>query len=122
MRREDRAPAVACLDQPAVLWPVLRADCEDAQTATRRRRCCAYLPRSSDRSWLQTWTAPTGDTPSAVDREPGVNSANSDCWRNLHLRSANEERHAVFTPRAWSSTLLATQRSEGDAPSGEVSC
>jgi hypothetical protein len=34
--------------------------------------------------------------------------------------STNEERHALFTARAWSSALLAAQRSTGDAAATET--
>jgi len=50
MRREDRALALACLDQPAVLWSVFRAHREDAQTAIRRDRGCACFSGNADRT------------------------------------------------------------------------
>jgi len=68
MRREDRAAALACLDQPAILRRLWRARGSGASATARRDHCCTRFPRSADRTWIQTWATATSDSaPSRPD-------------------------------------------------------
>jgi hypothetical protein len=123
MRGKDRSPALASLDQPAILRPVCggiysgtdrardvrggrltghrRTDWtrDEATTATTRHRAFRQYTRSA--KFIKRACAGHGG-------------------RRLHLRRAHQERHTLLATRSWPSALLATQRRGSDAASGEV--
>lgn len=119
MRREDRPPALAHLDQQAVLRQVLPALCEDALVTTRLRDDRSRMFRNPDRSRLPARTATTRD--SAHSQYAYTESFTASRARaNLLMRCKNKERHTLLATRSWSSTLLATQGRGCNAAAGEI--
>lgn len=116
---EDRAAALACLDQPPFLRQVRTRVCEGELAQTVAFAVSAVALRCVAWTWLPSRAA-------AADHRThcAVTKANNDhrfsgneraasfsAYRGcLHLRRAHKERHPVFPPRTWTNTLLATQR------------
>jgi hypothetical protein len=116
---EDRTAALVCLDQSQVLRSVLSRVCEGALAQTVALAVSAFALRCADRAWLPP-------RPAAIDHRTHRAFAefNSDHEfshseraapvsgdrTGVHLRRTDKERHPVFPPRTWTSTLLATQR------------
>jgi len=122
MRRKDRAFTLACLDQPEVLRQVLGTFCENGLVAKCRRERDARVVRPCAWSRAQARTTSTRDsTYCDVDDANVISEPDAyHCRTTLHVRCANEERHALLETRSWSSALLATQRREGDAAPREA--
>src|SRR5262245_27583603 len=120
MRREDRATALAFMDQPQVLRRLFSWIVEGSVAATRLSDHHAFSRGNRIRPRLST------RTPAAGDRTAGsnLNSARStiacENRRGLYLRRAYEEGQALLPARSWSSALLATQRRAGDVAGGEA--
>ena len=122
MRRENRASALACLDQPEILRHVFRALREDALAS----RCVddgqSCVVGIDPWSRVQARATTSRYSPSCcIDSlEPDQIAHLQLPSNNLHVWCANEERHALLKTRSWSSALLATQRRESDAAAGEA--
>ena len=115
MRGKDHPPALAFLDQQAILRQVrgsIYASATRAKSVTGD--CCAGTWRT-DRTRSQTATAPAGHR--ATRQHTGNTErfhcahlrARNGCNRRLHLRRTDQERHTLLAPRPWASTLLAAQ-------------
>src|SRR5690349_17196166 len=123
---QDRAAPLVCLDQPPVLRQVLAQLCEVTMAAPHNLFMCAVTlrrprwprlpPRSSATNHRTTRTGTKlSDNQDFIKWSNAANSNSKRCSdddnrRRLHLRRAHKERHPVFSPRTWTSTLLATQR------------
>ncbi len=120
MWRQDRTPALACLDQPEVLrqvWPKFR---EDAVAATHLGYARSCLRWNVARARVSARTTAAGYSTDCHHVRAGSSSSSRDSRTALHMWSADEERNTVFATRAWTSALLAAQRSCGNAPCREV--
>ena len=115
MRREDRAAALACLDQPAILRPVLLARLGKTQRLQRVviTVVLIFLGVLIGRGCRRESPPLVIQRPVSI-QSPHAHSACGHKRRDLHLRRENKERHALFAARTWSSALLAAQRREGD--------
>ena len=126
MRGEDRPPALAFLDQQAILRSV-RGRIYATTTGAQGVSCDRFTwTGNTDRTRSQAATATTGHRashqhPSATER------IQCDCFHachgrsgHLHLRRPDQERHPLLAPRSWTSTLLATQRPTRNAPRREA--
>jgi len=125
MRGKDRPLALAFLDQQTILRPLLRAILAPASTATSNSSNRFAGRGSFARTRNQAAAATTSD------RAPGQHTGDaefsdrlgaSNSRRRLHLRRANQERNALLATRSWTSALLATQGSAGDAARRQVAC
>lgn len=114
MRREDRSPALAFLDQQTILRSMFRAILSLPDTAISVSSDRFNVGGSFNRARHQATSATTRD------RTAGQHTSDTkliDCERvcashsrrRLHLRRTNEERHTLLPTGPWSSTLLATQ-------------
>jgi hypothetical protein len=122
MRREDRAAALAVMDQSQVLRPVFSPIVKGRLAASRAFNNRSRAGRNSSGPRLPARTAAAGDrTARSISITNRHTASPTRCERTtLHLRRAHKERQAVLTPRAWSSSLLATQRRPCDVARGEV--
>ena len=116
---EDCAAALACLDQPAFLRQVRSRVCEDELAQAIAFVSSAFALRCADRTRLppralasdhRTRYAVTNINTQRGFGDDQRTATFSTDRRCLHLRRAHKERHPVFPPRTWTSTLLATQR------------
>ena len=122
MRRQNRAPALACLDQPEILRYVFRALREDALAPKCVDDAQSCVVGIDPRAGMQARANAACHSPSCcIDTLESVKHSIT-CYRrtNLHVWCANEERHALLKARSWSSAMLATQRRESDAAAGEA--
>jgi len=115
MRCKNRAPALACMDQPQVLRQVRARVCANVLGSTCAGRDGACVARADHRSHVAARTTTTGDSAHCYYKHI-ARAVASYCRTNLHLWCENEERHTVFKTRAWSSALLATQGRRSDTP------
>jgi len=121
MRGEDRPPALAFLDQQTILRQVLR-DVRAAASIETSSSSDHFAGRwSFDRARNQAATTPTGHRASRQHTSGAELNERADRRRRrLHLRCANQERHALLATRSWTSALLAAQRPARHAPCWEV--
>jgi hypothetical protein len=122
MRRQNRASALARLDKPKVLRPVFRTFREDALVWWRVSQRWAFISRVADRSRVQAQAVTARDSaPCYIAVGERIEQSVSRHGRTtLHVWCANKERHALLETCSWSSALLATQRREGNAATGEA--
>ena len=122
MRRENRAPALARLDQPQVLRHVFRTLREDALASKCVSNSWSGAVGIDSWSRMQARATASSDSPSGylVALEPIGQSITGRRRANLHMWSENKERHALLETCSWSSALLATQRRERDVAAGEA--
>ena len=122
MRRENRAPALARLDQSKVLRHVCRTLREDTLASKCVSNSWSRAVGIDSWSRMQARATASRYSPSGyIDTlEPIGQSITSYRRANLHVWCANEEGHALLKTRSWSSALLATQRSSGDVAAGEA--
>jgi len=122
MRRENRAAALAFMDQSQVLRSVFSTIREGLLRAADSLNNSSFIDWSFNRTRLSTRTTATRDR--ASRRLGTTRHANHSTTANnrtgLHLRRTHQERQTLLTPRSWASTLLATQRRARDVAGGEV--
>jgi hypothetical protein len=138
---QDRAAALGGLDQSQVLRQVLSQFCEDALAAPDNLFVCVVTLRRFARPGLPPRAATVDHRATCADANLSAgrsfrhyqwsncsgainidqsNNSNRRNRRRLHLRRAHKERHPVFSPRTWTSTLLATQRRLCNASAGKA--
>jgi hypothetical protein len=120
MRGQDHPPALAFLDQPAILRQMRGGVHTTATTARSVGGDHRAGTRHTDRPGNQTTTAATHHRASRehTNRTRRLKLDHvraSHGRRHLHLRRTNQERHTLLAPGPWTSTLLATQRPTCDA-------
>ena len=125
MRRQDCAPALAFLVQPQVLPAMWLAVSQTTTCATGDESHWTSHSRNSSRS--RTSSETTAINYSTIKHVDGHTRNNSRfptdrCCRRagLHLWCANKERFTLFSACPWSSSLLATQGSQGDDAPGKI--
>ena len=112
MRREDRAAALAHMDQPQVLRQVFSCICENALARVCRYNVDSLVGRNSDRTRMPSRTAATCHRAArAVNFKYKSNRSTLGDRARLHLRCSNKKRQTLFSPRARIRALLATQGS-----------
>ena len=121
VRGEDRAAALAHLDQQEVLRQVFPSLRQKTLVTTRLRDSPFVMLRNADRSRLPARTATTRDSAYGKYTHAEFFAANHD-RTNLLMRRENKERHTLLATRSWSSTLLATQRRGCHAAAREATC
>ncbi len=122
MRLKNRAPAVACLDQPKVLRHVLQRLSEDALASRFTHNSYSAVVGIDCRPRVQAGAGASHYSPSAdIDNLDPIEHSVFDYGRkNIHMWCEDEERHAVFKTCTWSGALLAAQRFESNAATGEA--
>ena len=121
MRGQDCSPALAFLDQQAILRQVCRgiyarANCSGSVSGD----CFAGCGRSD---WTRDETATAATCNRATRQYTG---GAIECGlaghsrRRLHLWRADQERHTLLATRAWTSKMLAAQRTASDAARREA--
>ena len=121
--RQNRASALACLDQPQILRYVLRTFRDDAQVAKCVGDNLSRIFRIGAWSRVQARTGPSDHSAyRQLDSRAELieQFVSSYCRTALHVWCANEERHALLEACSWSSAVLAAQRREADAAAGEA--
>ena len=112
MRRQDCSPALAFLVQPQVLSAVWLAVSQTTTCATSNESHSNSNSRHFRRARTAAETSALNHSTIKHDSRTRNNSRSptGDCCRRagLHMRSANEEGHAMFSPCPRSSSLLAT--------------
>src|SRR5688572_12319064 len=123
MRRQDRATALARMDQPQILRSVFSRSRQSVLATTRDRGEYFIAGRSFNRTRLPARATAAGDRTAGPSyftvrrNRPSITGYNRT---GLHLRRSHKERQTLLAPRQWFSALLATQRRTGDAPRREA--
>jgi hypothetical protein len=112
MRREDRATALARMDQPQLLRQLFSCIAKGLLAATVDRNSHAVNDRSLDRTRIPSRATTTGHRAArAINFKYKSNRSAVRDRAGLHLRRANKKGQTLFSPRARIRALLATQGS-----------
>ena len=125
MWRQDRAAALAAMDQPPFLRQVFPRGTSEGLLAPLGCSDIRSLTNwNFDRTRFSTRAPATGDRATGASVFLPNRNANHSTTINdrtgLHLRRADEERQTLLAPRTRPSALLATQRAAGDVAAGEA--